>query len=235
MKQLITIVLFCFSCHLISQSELDIELNESSKNDVESDTLKKVPWGADYREDQFYFRLTHDLFLNNPKDIQNNLSITLATGFFRDIPLSKNRQMAFAPGIGLAYKRHNTFIYPNEIATIDSKLTINQWLIEVPIEFRWRKSTIENSSFFRCHVGTKLSYRFYGDLNFRNLTDSNLVFSNDINYVNPFFIQNYLVVGYSILNVYVAYSYQPFYKNATFNGQSLNTKSLTLGFIFYVL
>lgn len=202
---------------------------------ISQDTIKKVPWDDKYREDQFFLSINHDLFLNNPKDEQNALSIGLSTGFLRDIAVSKNRKFAIAPGIAFSYKRHNTFILPSELSLDDNSANINQFLIELPIELRWRNSTVENTQFFRIHLGSKLSYRIFGDITFIDNDKLVETLQNKMTFINAFNFQNYLAFGYSIFNVFVAYTYTPFYKNSTFNQSKLNVYPLSLGFIFYIL
>lgn len=151
------------------------------------------------------------------------------------MPFSKNRKFAFAPGLGLAYKRHNTFTIPDETSAIFTKSIINQWMVELPIEWRWRNSTVESTQFLRVHLGAKLSYNLYSDITLINEATTNEVNFNGQDYLNSFAVQNYLAFGYSSFNLYVAYSYTPFFKNATVNNERLNAKTLSLGFIFYIL
>ena len=199
------------------------------------DSIKKVPWSDKYREDHLFLSIHHDLFFNNPKDAQNALSIGLTTGFLRDMPFSKNRKFAIAPGIAFAYKRHNTFILPAEISLDNNKANINQYLVELPIELRWRNSTVENAQFFRVHLGTKFSYRLFGSVSF---TDADKVIQteqNHLDFINAFSIQNYLAFGYSTFNLIVGYTHTPFYRDSTFDNNKLEVYPLSLGFIFYIL
>jgi hypothetical protein len=223
-----------FSADLLAQEDVQEGVVETKKT---TDTIK-IPWDKKYREDQFYIGITHNLFLNRPSGTdQNTLSIGLSTGFLRDIPLSDSRQFAIAPGLGLGYLRINSFIIPDMNGALNgfSKTNINQFLVEAPIELRWRNSTLASPVFFRIHVGTKLTYNFFTET---ILTNNNaladLSFNNQDN-LSKLTWQNYLAIGYNTWNVYVAYTHTPFYKNETLGNELLRANLLSFGFIFYIL
>jgi hypothetical protein len=231
---LFIIFIFLFSANALAQENVQEDVVETKKT-IDS---VKVPWAKKYREDQFYIALSHNVFLNRPTGSdQNMLSIGLSTGFLRDIALSKNRHFALAPGLGLGYLRINSFILPamNGLSNGFSKTNINQFLVEAPIEFRWRNSTLASHVFFRVHVGTKLTYNFFSETTLtNNSTSADLSFNNQDN-LSRLTWQNYLAIGYNTWNVYVAYTHTPFYKNETLGNELLRANLLSFGFIFYIL
>ena len=55
-----------------------------------------------YREDQFYFGITHSILMNKPQGYKpNSFSTGISFGFLRDFPLNKRRNVAIAPGVGI--------------------------------------------------------------------------------------------------------------------------------------
>src|SRR5690606_5822295 len=90
-------------------------------------------------------------------------------GFLRDMPINKDRTIAIASGIGLSYKNYyqNLTIKDQPDGTRSysvlpySELESNkyrQYLVDVPLEFRWRNSTYESYKFWRIYGGIKFSY-----------------------------------------------------------------------------
>jgi len=222
-----------FSANSLAQENISESFSTHKKNDS-----IKVHWDKKYREDQFYIGLTHNIFLNKPDAVdQNALSIGVGTGFLRDFPISENRRFAIAPGIGLGYLRINSFVIPdlNGVSNGYSKININQFLVEAPLELRWRNSTLESHVFFRVHLGAKFSYNLYNTYTLTNHPNAeNIDFTNQDN-LTRYTFQNYLAFGYNTWTAYFAYTHTPFYKNESYSNQNLKSNLLSFGFIFYIL
>ena len=61
-----------------------------------------------YREDQFYFGLTYNTFLDTPNGFsQSGFSPGLKLGFIRDFPINSKRTIAVALGLGYAFNTHS--------------------------------------------------------------------------------------------------------------------------------
>ncbi|RXR35384.1 PorT family protein [Flavobacterium piscinae] len=226
----ITIFMFLFSCTLFAQDTLYFE--------------KKID--SLYREDQFYFGFTYNLFQNKPSGIsQDGFSTGLHLGFLRDMPINKNRTMAVAVGFGFAYQAYNQnlLISKNEntytFTRIDNDVAYkkNQFSFinfDLPIELRWRTSTPESHKFFRLYTGIKLSYMLYNNSRFI-ASEGNIKINNNENF-NAFQYGVYLATGYNTWNFYAYYGLNTIFKSeAKFEGRAMELSTLNLGLQFYIL
>jgi hypothetical protein len=126
-----------------------------------------------YREDQFYFGFTLNTLQKKPAGLtQDKFSSGFSMGFLRDMPINKKRTIAIAPGLGFSYNNYNQNLAITELnqipvyTIIDPTITYNknrftQFLVEVPIEFRWRTSTYDSHKFWRIYGGFKMGYLIY--------------------------------------------------------------------------
>ncbi|MEY4012999.1 MAG: hypothetical protein RIT22_2123, partial [Bacteroidota bacterium] len=72
-----------------------------------------------YREDQFYFGFTLNTLQKKPAGLnQSKFSSGFSAGFLRDMPINKNRTVAFATGLGFSYNAYNQNIKILESNTI---------------------------------------------------------------------------------------------------------------------
>jgi hypothetical protein len=224
------IFLFFFSCGILAQDTLYYE--------------KKID--SLYREDQFYFGFTYNLFQNKPSGIsQDGFSTGLHLGFLRDMPVNKNRTMAVAVGFGFAYQAYNQnlLISKNEntytFTRIDNDVAYkkNQFSFinfDLPIELRWRTSTPESHKFFRLYTGIKLSYMLYNNSRFI-ASEGNIKINNNENF-NAFQYGVYLATGYNTWNFYAYYGLNTIFKSeAKFEGRAMELSTLNLGLQFYIL
>lgn len=192
-----------------------------------------------YREDQFYFGLTHTILFNKPEGVrQNSISTGVQGGFLRDIPLDTNRRWAIAAGAGVQFinLRHNLLVQESstyQYQVVDSYETNKQnvTFLEIPIEFRWRTSTMQSHKFNRIYFGLKYSYlinsqtTYVGDL-------GNIVVKNN-NDLNNWNIGTYLAFGYNTWNLYIQYNFKNLYKkNTSFSNEFT---MMNVGLIFYIL
>lgn len=199
-----------------------------------------------YREDQFYFSVTYNMFTDIPQGFkQKKFSAGVSGGFLRDMPINKSRTVAIAAGLGFSYQNYyqnlgvskdgaDQIVYnvvdPGEIVSNRYR----QYSVDLPIEFRWRNSTFESYKFWRVYLGVKLSYVFS---NTSILDDGEETYriNNNAN-INKFQYGPYISAGYNTWNVYLYYGLSPLFKSATtLNGENVNLKTLNAGLIFYIL
>lgn len=198
-----------------------------------------------YREDQFYVGLNYNTLQNKPVGVsQQKISLGITAGFLRDMPINKNRNVAIASGIGFALNNYNqnltmlqtgsmiTYTIDNNGAEFD-KNKFTQFLVEVPLEFRWRSSTFESYKFWRVYGGLKFSYLLY-DRAITSTAQSKSIIINNKDF-NDFQYGVYLSGGYNTINLYAYYGLNPLFKSAEVNGQKVDFRSLQLGIIFYIL
>ncbi|RZJ70555.1 porin family protein [Flavobacterium sp.] len=198
-----------------------------------------------YREDQFYVSFTYNILSGVPKDIsQNKFSAGFTIGFLRDFPINDDRTLAIAPGFGYALHNFNYNLIVNGDGQIPqyeiisdttyyekNKLSLNY--IDIPIEFRWRNSTIESHKFWRVYLGVKFSYLFNSRSKFVGDGGKTLVINNDD--LNKMRYSVYLSGGYNTWNAYFQYGLNPIFKNGSINGNRIDMSSLNVGLIFYIL
>ena len=127
--------------------------------------------GNKYLEDQIYIGITYNTFNSLPKGAgieQNGFSNGISLGFIKDLPINEQRNFGF--GIGLGYGR-NTYFQNIQITEENNKTEFDivsnfkrnkfsLYSLEVPIEIRWRGSTITEYKFWRIYTGLKLAYVF---------------------------------------------------------------------------
>lgn len=199
-----------------------------------------------YREDQFYFSITYNMFTDVPVGFtQNKFSLGLSGGFLRDMPINQSRTVAIATGLGLSYQNYNqnlnistdaagTIIYAVNKSSEFVSNRYRQYAVELPIEFRWRNSTYESTRFWRIYGGMKLSYIF-SSTSFLNDGKTNYNINNNKD-INKFQYGPYLSAGYNTWNLYIYYGLSPLFNSATtLSGEKVNMKTLNAGLIFYIL
>ncbi|WP_346882568.1 porin family protein [uncultured Algibacter sp.] len=200
-----------------------------------------------YREDQFYAGITYNLLGKQPEGLsQSGFSLGFHLGFIRDMPINKARNMAI--GIGLGYSANsynqNLLIVKDDSGQFNYNLlsdsntyTKNKFsshLIEVPLEFRWRRSTPSDYDFWRIYTGFKFGYKFaqtskhVGDLGVFKYT------KNDD--FNKFQYGLTLSAGYNTWNIYVYYALNSiFTEDAQLEGSNIDLNAVKIGLIFYIL
>jgi len=198
-----------------------------------------------YREDQFYFGFTLNTLQHKPAGLkQNTFSPGFSTGFLRDMPINKSRTVAIAPGIGLSYNSFNQNIVINGTnqsplysiigsQTTYSKHRFEQFLVEMPIEFRWRSSTYESYKFWRIYGGFKLGYLLYDRSIYKDGIGKIVVSRN--NDFNKSQYGAYISAGYNTINVYAYYGLNSLFKSAKIGNESLNMNAMNIGIMFYIL
>ncbi|RXR21212.1 PorT family protein [Flavobacterium amnicola] len=197
-----------------------------------------------YREDQFYFSTTYNIFSKKPSGVsQNSFSVGLSTGFLRDFPINKKRTVAIAPGLGFSYNNYKQNLVISEMANTTSysliasdvaldKNKLSFLSVDVPLEFRWRTSTFESHKFWRIYTGIKASYVIMSRSKYIADNGNYTVVNNPD--INKFQYGAYISAGYNTWNLYTYYGL-----NSIFNKDILspngNLKTLNIGLMFYIL
>ena len=139
----------------------------------DNDTIKNTT----YLEDQIYIGFSIITIVNTPNEVnQNGFSNNLELGVIKDMPI--NDRGSFAVGLGLGYGRNTYFqnikIYEvNDITQFQiaeegfKNNKFSTHTIDMPLEIRWRTSTIDKYKFWRIYAGGKLSYVFASNSKFK--------------------------------------------------------------------
>ncbi len=196
----------------------------------------------DYREDQFYFGSSY-FIQTQPLDEfkQNGFSGNFQLGFIRDFPLNDSSTKAI--GIGFGYERNffTSNIQPVESnSNIDYRIVVSRFLesknkisfssLVIPLEYRWRRSSIDQYKFWRIYSGFKLKKNFP--------LYSNPSYGSEITIddVEDWTTSIYINAGYNTWNISLEYDLNPLLKNKkTTNGENLNISFFRLGLVFYLL
>jgi len=232
MKKVQLVALLLLSCMGFSQSNDDSDKTELYK---------------DYREDQFYLSVTYNLLSAKPSNVnQSGFSTGFHFGFIRDMPINDKRDVAIGVGLGLSSNSYNQNISILEdnnnvvFGVIDesvvnvSKNKFTTYLVEVPFEFRWRKSSPTNYKFLRIYPGFKLGYVFYNSTKFKS--DNGDVKLSNIDEFNALQYGLTLSVGYGTWNFHAYYGLNPIFDSSTrLNGESIDMRSFKIGLMFYIL
>lgn len=229
--------------NLDNQKIVDQQEIEDAKRKSDSTRITVTVIDSLYREDQFYIGLTYNLLQNRPKGLsQNSFSSGLHIGFLRDIPLNKRRNHAIAIGLGYSMNdfRQNLKITETDGKfnyEIDNDFDKNKFAlhyIDLPIEFRWRTSTIQSHRFWRIYTGFKLSYLFLNKSKFTGQTETFKYLGNDD--FNKFQYGAYVSFGYNTWNFHAYYGLNSLLKSeAKLEGKSIDMNTLNIGLMFYIL
>lgn len=200
-----------------------------------------------YREDQFYVGLTFHLLHDLPGEVtQKGFSGGFHTGFIRDFPLNRRRNIAFGAGVGWSINTYGQELFIGEdlneqtifrdLNALDLDYETNRFttqLIEVPLQFRWRTSTPETYRFWRIYTGLRLGYIYHFRSNYKQ--GDNQVIQTDVPELERFRIGTTFTFGYNTFNFHIYYSLNPFFKDAQVNDSSFGIATFKLGLMFYIL
>ena len=214
----------------------------SQEQDAES-----LEYDTNYKEDQFYIGVTYNLLTQKPSGVsQSGFSSGFHFGFIKDMPINKNRNIAIGVGLGASINSFNQnmlidkiddkYVYSvlDENITPYSKNKFTHYLIEAPIEFRWRTSTPSEYKFWRVYTGIKLGYLISNSSKF--ISNSNTVKLNNISDFNKFQYGFTLSAGYNTWNVHLYYALNTIFNNdAEISNEGLNMTAVKIGLIFYLL
>ncbi|MEO1009709.1 MAG: porin family protein [Bacteroidota bacterium] len=209
---------------------------------IENDS---IPWGSKYLEDQFYLGITYNFLLERPDQVsQRNLSYGLQMGFVKDIPIKRDRTVALGIGLGYSVNSYYSNLRATESAggiTYDipgedevfrrSKIEAHQ--IEMPLEFRWRSSTVDSYKFWRVYSGLRLAYVFSGTSRFVTEGEKISFQNSDIRKLQYGLTLSF---GYNTFNLHIYYALNPLLEdNVTLDGTDISMRPLSIGLIFYIL
>ena len=201
-----------------------------------------------YREDQFYLAVTFNLLLNRPEGMeQNGFSGGLHLGYIRDMPINKRRNLAIGLGAGYSMNTYNQNLLIGDSKTGDTTFEIidsnrdydknwlSTYLVEFPLQLRWRTSTAKSNAFWRIYTGVQLSYIFAHKSNFQET--GNQIINTDIPELERLKYAATFSFGYETFNFYFQYNLTPFFsaEAKTLDNQSIEINNFKLGLIFYIL
>ena len=199
---------------------------------------------SSYKEDQFflsatYLNVRHDI----PEFTQFGFSHSFQLGYINDISLSSNGQRALGIGLGYGYDYIiSNLTVENSIdasvfsltssTMLSSKNRLSRHYITLPVEFRWRTSTLEQHDFWRIYGGYKLNYQFLNRIDPFYGRPKNIK-----NNINPFQHSLSLAMGYDTWNIYFEYGFSSFFSKSTRTQEDvpLELSALKFGLIFYLL
>lgn len=212
---------------------------------AQEEEIKKVPIDSLYREDQFYVNITYNSLRNMPAGLsQNGFSPGLTFGFLRDFPINKERNIAFAPGLGFSFLGINQNLVAekvNDVVVFDignenefDRNRLSLFLIEAPLEVRWRTSTPESHKFWRIYAGFKAGYVFYNKLKLTADTGNNTL--KNLSEIQKLQLSTYVTFGFNTWNFYMLYGFTPIYDASVRVGtEPVKMGLLNLGLQFYIL
>lgn len=201
-----------------------------------------------YREDQFYFSLTYNLLNKKPSNLsQQGFSAGFHFGFIRDMPINERRNWAIGVGVGLSSNSYNQnmliakqpdgeFNYSiiDEDSISFSKNKFTTYLVEMPLEIRWRTSTATEYQFWRIYTGVKFGYVLLNSSKFDGSIGK--IKNSNIDDVVRFRYGLTFSAGYSTWNAHIYYGLNSLFdKPATVNGEALDMTSIKVGLMFYIL
>ena len=215
---------------------LSIALNTIAQKD-------SLQLGDKYADDQIYASISYAQFYDQPLVIsKSRFSYAISTGFIKDIILNKQGSISIAAGVGYGFDFFNHQLKVEEFNNVtqfsnDNTITNNVFKshnLEFPLELRWRSSDANKYNFWRVYGGIKFLYNFSNKFEFEDANNTVFKYSNVSSY-NKFQYGLTLSAGYDEFNINVYYGLTPLFQNSTINGESLNTKILKFGLIFYIL
>ncbi|QCE40761.1 PorT family protein [Psychroserpens sp. NJDZ02] len=212
---------------------------------AQDNSAKQMVVDSLYREDQFYLGITYNLLSNKPSGVsQNAFSSGLHFGVIRDMPINDNRNKAIGVGLGLSFNAYNDNLLISEGASETTFSVLNEdtdysknkfytYVVEMPIQYRWRTSTPSEYSFWRIYTGLKVGYVFANGTKYIGDPESfkvrNTGAFTKIQYGLTF------SAGYNTWNFYLYYGLNDMFDTAQINGESLNISAIKVGLMFYIL
>ncbi len=221
---------------------------ENERYDSRFDSISQTTIDSLYLEDQFYIGFSFNLIVNKPTEFsQNGFSGGLHFGYIRDIPINKRRNIAFGAGLGLSVNTYSqnlaiaegqqnntsfTIVDRNELNISSNRF--NTYLVEAPLEFRWRTSTPTESKFWRIYGGVRLGYIYYFRSNLKQ--PDNTVSQTDVPELNKFRAGATFTFGYNTFNFSFYYSLNPLFDASLDNSaEQIDLAPLKIGLMFYIL
>jgi hypothetical protein len=239
--KLLIYLFFLLSIFSLSAQESENPLSKEIVNDSIKVTDNK------YREDQFYISVTYNLLGAKPDGVsQNGFSSGFHFGFIRDMPINKKRNIALGVGLGFSTNSFNQKLLISEnngvydYTVLDdvsfSKNKFTTYLVEFPIEFRWRTSTVKEFDFWRIYSGVKLGYVLSNSSKFRGSPED--ISLTNIGDINKLQVGLTLSAGYSNVNFHFYYALNDIFDSnaiVSSSGENVAMNAIKIGLIFYIL
>ncbi len=212
-----------------------------------NDDADKAALYKNYREDQFYASVTYNLLNYKPDGVsQSGFSSGFHLGFIRDMPINERRNFSIGLGLGISTNSYNqnlsiletnnnlVYLIIDESEVNVSKNKFTTYLVEMPLEIRWRTSTAIDYNFWRIYTGFKVGYLLYNSSKFVSEGGSqNLSNIDDFNKLQYGLT---LSAGYGTWNFHVYYGLNPIFNdNAKLSGETIDLSSIKIGLMFYIL
>lgn len=200
-----------------------------------------------YKEDQFYVGVTYNLLVKRPDGVsQSGFSSGFHLGYIKDMPINVKRNIAIGVGLGISSNSFNqnllidkgnnsnyTYTVLDDSETSYTKNKFTTYMVEAPIEFRWRTSTATEYKFWRIYTGFKLGYVLANSSKF--VSDSEIKHSN-ISDFNKFQYGFTISAGYNTWNIHFYYALNTiFNKDAQLNSSNLDMHAIKIGLMLYLL
>ena len=193
-----------------------------------------------YREDQFYVSFSmifQKESINGFK--QNGFSNNFQIGFLRDIPFNVEGNLGMALGLGYSFDKlvSNLTLNNDEQNNLSFSILDNDQnsqkisSIILPLEFRWRTSTINKTEFWRLYGGFKYKINLNPQFNYFEGGNSRLDFIRKQN------TAIYISLGYNTWNLLFEYDLNSIYNRdiILIDGLSPDISTIKIGLIFYIL
>lgn len=202
----------------------------------EKDTLS-------YNEDQFYVDVNFIIQANNVIPFkENGFSRSIHAGFLRDFSLNTKGNKAIAVGLGYGFQRlvNNlnlrdyedglSYSFPTNGVSLRNTFSYHQ--LQLPVELRWRTSTLDTYRFWRIYFGYRLSYQFLPTYK----PFFGRIFKID-NQIETWQHSLSLTVGFNTWNLRLSYGLTPFLSSSVVTQEGIRPKihPVQLGLIFYLL
>ncbi|WP_413511523.1 porin family protein [Myroides odoratus] len=233
MKNVFLLCCFCFTASFSFAQEQGL-IDELTR---ENDSIAALDYK--YREDQFYFGLSHTLIQGKPAGLKStSVSLGVDIGFLRDFPINKSRTLAIAPGFGFSYQNLRTNLgvtADKEYVVLDDfkRNSLSLHTLDFPIELRWRTSTPASHKFWRTYVGFKASYVLGSRL--KTSTDQYSTTVRADSNINNWLMGMYVGAGFNTWNFYAYYGLNTIYKETPITGDAEKLRLFKVGVIFYIL
>jgi hypothetical protein len=200
-----------------------------------------------YREDQFYLAVTYNLLTNKPKSVsQQGFSSGFHLGFIRDMPFNTSRTWSAGLGLGLSANTYNqnlrvskdanttNFTVINDTETAFTKNKYFTYVVEVPLELRWRNSTASSYKFWRVYSGFKFGYIFANQTKY--VGDPSSVKLSGVDNFNKLQYGLSIGAGYNTWNFHFYYGLNSLFNSDSklSDGSEISMRAAKIGLIFYI-
>ncbi|RUA12519.1 MAG: PorT family protein, partial [Flavobacteriia bacterium] len=193
-----------------------------------------------YLEDQIYINASYQKLMKLPDNFsKTGFSYNLSFGFIKDLPVNKARNIGFGVGLGYSINAHYFNIKESTDLPEDDpgakELKSNKialYMVELPIQLRFRNSTPIKYKFFRFYPGLMFSYAFAQNHNLRQNEDFDV---NDVININKFQYGVNLAVGYNNWNFYLYYGLTDLFNETQKNPYQIEARELKMGIALFFL